>query len=391
MSRKNKIVIAIIAVIAVAAIAFFGIRHRMRKPADDNNVIKIGAILPLTGAASFLGEDEKKGIEATKLMLLEKGIAIDVSYQDSSNLSKEGLNAFLKLVNDKNIKAIIVAHSGVANPIVEYLNANRNRMSDFPMVFGILMVSDKIGRDVNIFARCIPTARVQTESLFNYISRREKQIKNIGLIYQDDDYGKDYLQNISTICQGQGMPRLIFAESFDKTNVDAKNIAQKFLSKSKQIDAVFIIGNSSAYASVLRSIKLGGFDGKIFSEASIETPALRKAAGEVATKGIIFSSAYEKNDSAISRKYEALLQKSGVGPSITNAYAAAATMILAEIINGSKKGQNAIELSQVYHQKTFDTVLGKICFDQSRVAIVPVCIKVINDLSPANDSVLKLE
>ena len=380
MSRKNKIVIAIIAVIAVAAIAFFGIRHRMRKPADDNNVIKIGAILPLTGAASFLGEDEKKGIEATKLMLLEKGIAIDVSYQDSSNLSKEGLNALLKLVN-----------SGVANPIVEYLNANRNRMSDFPMVFGILMVSDKIGRDVNIFARCIPTARVQTESLFNYISRREKQIKNIGLIYQDDDYGKDYLQNISTICQGQGMPRLIFAESFDKTNVDAKNIAQKFLSKSKQIDAVFIIGNSSAYASVLRSIKLGGFDGKIFSEASIETPALRKAAGEVATKGIIFSSAYEKNDSAISRKYEALLQKSGVGPSITNAYAAAATMILAEIINGSKKGQNAIELSQVYHQKTFDTVLGKICFDQSRVAIVPVCIKVINDLSPANDSVLKLE
>ena len=56
MNSKNKVILAIVAVLAIAAIIALGIKNQMQKQPDDENVIKIGAILPLTGAFAFEGE-----------------------------------------------------------------------------------------------------------------------------------------------------------------------------------------------------------------------------------------------------------------------------------------------------------------------------------------------
>jgi len=79
------------------AVFFFGGEGR---DVLKNDSIKIGAILPLTGDLAFLGEEIKKGIDLAVSEYKDKGIDINVIYEDDQSLSQVvAVNAANKLLN----------------------------------------------------------------------------------------------------------------------------------------------------------------------------------------------------------------------------------------------------------------------------------------------------
>ena len=82
-----------------------------RKQSDDQEIITIGATLPLTGDAAVWGKNTQKGIDLALAEINAAGGVLGhelrVVYEDTQALAREGVNAYRKLVATHNVPAII--------------------------------------------------------------------------------------------------------------------------------------------------------------------------------------------------------------------------------------------------------------------------------------------
>jgi len=80
--------------------------------------LKVGVIIPLTGPAAIWGQNIKNGIELSNQDLKTKGIDIKIIYEDSQASPTIGLTAYNKLKSIDNVDVLIVAVSRVSVPII---------------------------------------------------------------------------------------------------------------------------------------------------------------------------------------------------------------------------------------------------------------------------------
>ena len=104
MTKNTKIVLGVVVlVVIVVLIAVF------YKPASKET-IKIGAILPLTGKASNLGEDMRQAINlALEEINRQRDRKIEVIYEDEKCDPKEAVSGYKNLVSIHGVKIIIGA------------------------------------------------------------------------------------------------------------------------------------------------------------------------------------------------------------------------------------------------------------------------------------------
>ena len=126
-NRKLLISLGIVVLVAIVAIAIF----KNRQPKANDKVIRIGAILPLTGSMSFLGEPELLGVQAAveKYNESQEGQKhpMQLIIEDSKGDVKSSVMAAQKLVNSK-ITAVITSCSGVSKAVAPIFNK-----ADIPM------------------------------------------------------------------------------------------------------------------------------------------------------------------------------------------------------------------------------------------------------------------
>ena len=120
----KKIIWAIIIIAIITGVVFlFG---KGGKDVYKNETIKIGAILPLTGDLAFLGEEIKKGIDIAVLEYKDKGVDINVIYEDDQSLSPiVAVNAANKLLNIDKINAGLTLLVEESRPIAPIFNKKK--------------------------------------------------------------------------------------------------------------------------------------------------------------------------------------------------------------------------------------------------------------------------
>ena len=204
MSRNSKIVIAVVAVIAVAAIAFFGIRNRMHKPTEDKNVIKIGAILPLTGSLANLGQENKAGIMLAVEDVNNKGnnYRIDVVFYDSKGDPKTALSAMRQL-DILGVDKIILSTTQTVLPI---LQAYKN---DARFMFSANCQTDGLLTNYNNAMRIYFSSENETTMMASYILKNE--FKRIGILRINTESGLEPITVMRKKIQNKN-PLAVFAE-----------------------------------------------------------------------------------------------------------------------------------------------------------------------------------
>lgn len=103
MNKYIKIIVSVIAVIVIILLVK-GLINK-KQPTSDQ-VIKIGAVLSLTGSASADGEAIKQGLELAKEDLAEKGINVEIIYQDDQTNPKETISA-VNIVANQGAQGLI--------------------------------------------------------------------------------------------------------------------------------------------------------------------------------------------------------------------------------------------------------------------------------------------
>lgn len=152
---------------------------------NKNDNFKIGAILPLTGPAASFGVGSKNA-----MILANKAILYDYNliFEDGQADPKISINALKKLTEVDNVKTIVTMTSRVSmafKPIIKnrdvLLFANASHPKILDNTHNILRFSN--------------TAQDEANAIIRFLKRRN--IKRIGIIAINDDYGRAYVDELS--------------------------------------------------------------------------------------------------------------------------------------------------------------------------------------------------
>lgn len=201
---------------------------------DNNNSLKIGAILPLTGDLAKYGESGKNGLTIALEEFKEshRDLNVDVIIEDDKGEVKTALSAVNKLNVNDNVKIIVGAMaSGVTLGIAPTINEKK-----IVLIAPTSTASDVTNAGDYVFRVCVSDA-FEGKSMADYIAKNF-QGKKIGVVYINNDYGIGLKKNFIESAQANGL--VITSENgYNPTQKDFRTIINKL--KNEKIDLLYIV------------------------------------------------------------------------------------------------------------------------------------------------------
>lgn len=179
MNKNIKIILGLI----VAVLVVWGIYSITQKPNEltENEPIKIGAILPLTGDAAIYGQAAQKAINlAIEKIENESGLKLNVIFEDSQMVPQKAITSLQKLINLDNIKYVIGISSGEILAMCPITESKK-------IILLSLATSPEVTKCGEYTFRNLPSDVYQGKILAEKVY--DRGYKNISLIYINSDYG----------------------------------------------------------------------------------------------------------------------------------------------------------------------------------------------------------
>jgi branched-chain amino acid transport system substrate-binding protein len=355
---------------------------------DANQIVRVGAILPLTGPAAFLGEMEKKGIEAAKQLLeAEKGVRIEIQYEDSKNEAKSAIAGFVKLTSVDKPDVVLATHSGVCGPLSEYISNQQGATG--PLLVCTIVASTKITENNSQVVRVYPSGRDEALAMASYAYDKLGS-RRAAIIYQNDDYGLDGLQQFTATFKEKG-GEVVRSESFEKTATDHKSLVAKVM--DSQPDSIYIVGNTPAYALVFKQLMEAGYQGNKFSGSALDVGKFRKIAGESSVSETVYTSVFavsaRVSESLRFQQFSDYLSTQGAKPGLLTVYPAVSfEMIVDSVIDGVHHA--ATDLVRKMVDSQHDTIIGNIGFDENRNAKLDIYLRRVKNIDLKDDVLLEV-
>jgi branched-chain amino acid transport system substrate-binding protein len=320
-------------------------------------VIKIGALLPLTGGVSAFGDLVKKGIE---LAHEEKGTVlgqgIDVVYMDTRSEKTEAANGIARLIDKEGVIAVIgevisgnsIAAGEIAEkkkvPMVSPSSTNPLVTQGKKFVSRVCFIDPLQGTALAEFA--VKTLKIKKATVFT-------------------DVEQDYSVGLSNY----------FIERFKKyggqvLQVQYKSGDQEFSAQLSQAlafgsEAIVVTGYYNEIALVAQQARSLGFKGYILAGDGADAPELIKIGGQ-AVEGMYFSDHYHPDApvTQVSKKFvEAFVKKYGVKPSTLSALGYDAYMLIVETIERANTTKPELIATAIRSIKNFQGATGVISID----------------------------
>jgi branched-chain amino acid transport system substrate-binding protein len=345
---------------------------------NDKDVIKIGAILPLTGSASSVGEFQKNGIEVAVSEVNEmggiNGKKVEVIFGDSKNEGKEGLAVLKKMVELDKVKVFIASQSGVVVPLAKEISDNKDLLlfitiSSYPEV-------TKLGD--NIF-RFYVTSDNESKKMADF-TYNKLGIKNAGVFYINDDFGISGLKTFRNKYIELG-GKVVWDSSYEKTGSDFKTSLLK--ATNSKMEALYIIGYDKAFAIAVKQVREVGIKLPILASIGMSVPEWINIAGESAEGIYVTATRFEpgSNNPKIKTFVEKYNKQFGKDPNMLAAFTYDSFKL---IIEAFSKGANSPQELAEKLKKTnnYEGTIGNISFDISREGNIDLIIRKISDGKP---------
>lgn len=328
--------------------------------------LEVGAILPLTGPAAYIGESINNGIRVAEERHPQ---SIKVIYEDCQADPKAGIAAYRRL-KGAGVNVFIPTFTGVTNALIPLsMDSSNLLLATSVSASGITASNPNLFRHfihANGDADLIAKHAVETMAL-----------KSIGVLYVNDDFGKDYMQVFknAAVASGGSIPLEI---PFDKTEMDFKNIMLK-VKANRQCEAFYIVSYDKNLISLLSSYVEARVGRPVLSIATIGQPNVREALkalpGPLPT--MVFTTTAFENEAVKSAEKAAFatayLSKFGKAPDYFAAFSYDVLNILAVAHEKSPH-----DLKRYLHENKFTGVMGEITFDTTGDASVPMQIDTLN-------------
>lgn len=337
---------------------------------NDDDAVKIGVILPLTGTRSSFGQSSKTGIDLAVKEINSSdsnNVSFELSYMDSKGEAKTAVSSIHNLLT-KKIRAIIgpISSSEVLSvtPIAE-----KNKI----VLLSPGASSPKISNSGDYIFRNVPSD-VYEGKLMAKFAFDSLGLKKIAILYNNSDYGIGVKDAFAKSFKQIG-GNVILKESFPDASTDFKTQLIKI--KQKKPDGLYFIGYKEL-GIMIKQAKEINVDCQYLTTAIFEDESILNVASNAA-EGIIFTSITfdSNNPNKRSQKFvSSYKQKYNKIPDGYAAVAYDAVYIIFKALEISKS--NKIELKDVlYKIDKFPGLLGDFKFDKNGDVVLPIKVKTV--------------
>lgn len=282
---KNKKLLFSIAIIAMFAIVVIGI-FKNRQQITDDNVIRIGVILPLTGDWASFGKQMVNGIQLWQK--LHPQAKVEVVFEDGKGRAQESIAVLNNDIWQRDIHTFISGFSaailGMA-PIIVKNNA---------FLVNAGATNPKIKTFGNSVFTLIPDADVEAKYIAHVVMEEFNE-KTCYIYHQNDDSGNglaDVFEETFTSLGGS-----IAGREAIRSDNEVASVLQKIrLTKSR---IVFVPANGAYVAKIIRQAMNLGMDEIIWvGYAGTETPEIVQLLDGLGNVKLAFST-YSFSNSAV--------------------------------------------------------------------------------------------
>lgn len=320
-------------------------------PQSDKTVV--GAILPLSGAFAFYGQD---GQNALALAQEDIGDDIQFVYEDSAGDNTKAIAAFNKLTNIDGTKIVITSTSWISNAVY-------SQAADQNVLQGII-ASAGFTRTRNDSKAVRVTVDVKEEAAF--LSRHLGQYNRIANLHLNNDYGKGWAESLK---KNLGA-KVVATEAYSPGDTDVS--AQLAKIKAANPDVLVLTSTGKEGGLFAKKAREQGITVPLVSQRPIQSPELLQEAKAV--EGMVYSyPAYNAGHSFVTRYKE----KYGKEPTVFAVEAYDLAILIAQATESCDTDTAC--MYTWFQGREHDGALGHIDFDTVGDAHYPFQLKQVTN------------
>jgi len=298
-----------------------------RVPGLTATTIRLGSCSALEGPAAFLGTQMELGALAYFHMVNDQGgiygRKIDLKFHDDSYDPDEATACFNRLKKEEVFAMGLFVGTAPATKYVPM--AEREKIPVVGLFTGAQMLYEPVKRHVvNIRASYFDEVRTQVDSLW-----QARGVRKIGVIYQDDAFGKTVLEGIQHALAAHGTTPVALG-TFPRNTLDVSAGLRKV--QEARPDAVILVGPYAPVAAILKDSHATGWTPLFLTVSFVGTEGLIRAAGNDA-EGVIITQVlppYDRTDLPTIKLYRAAIDKYGGSPSFVSLEGFVDAMVMVE-------------------------------------------------------------
>lgn len=321
----------------------------MQEPQQEETV-KIGAILPLTGNQSYFGQYYSRGLDIAAEEINNaggiNGKKLKIVYEDCQADTKQAISAYQKLSSAEDIKIYATTFSGVTLGLAPLAERNKH------ILFNLNSAAPSISKAGDYVFRNNIYPPTEIETLANFIYG--KGYRKIALFMFNNDAGVEYKKLFSEKFVGKG-GEILVSESFENGSIDFR--AQLAKIKEQNPEAIVVFAYPNELGLIFRQAKELGLNIQFFSFYNVEDPKLIEVAGNLAD-GLIYTHCFVESSAAQFGKE--LENRYGTSAGLFYSATAYDTVkILAEAIKKCKEENTGCIRDELYKVKDYPGVSGQ--------------------------------
>ena len=317
------------------------------KPKSEN-VINIGAILPLTGYAATNGQMSQRAIDlAIDSLNKVSKVKYNVIYEDSKSLPKDAATCYKKL-RAQGVKYLIgFGGATLYSFIPETNNKDEILFATATPNVGILELSNRC-------LRIYPNVPMVTGRILKFV--QENEYKRVALLYIQNEvyagYANIFKQQIESVGE-----KLCFYEGYDPSTTDYKNIINKLIASKP--DCIYLASTGESTGVVIRQIYTDGRLGNtpIVGDISLANSENIALIGEIKTPVYIVNGPIDESFIELFRN------KYGSTPNAFAAYSYSIPFMINDAISSANKNATIEDTYTHIISEKYNTVIGSVSFD----------------------------
>lgn len=338
---------------------------------NDQNEIKIGAVIDATGSLSYMGKWTQQGALLAVSNINEKGgiggKKVALIIEDGGTDANKTVAAFQKLIDKDNVKIAIGFNSSsglmAAAPI-----ANSRKI----VILSSGAASPAITNAGDFIFRNRLSGKLEVEAMARFITANHQ--KEIGILYINNDYGTGYAGIFKKMYESLG-GKVLLDEGFEQNQVDFRSLVKKL--KDAQIKNIYLVAYAKEGGNLLKQSYEQNYMPNWYSANAIEDAQFISIGGK-STDGLIYSVAkYDPTDSLALKFNNQYTDKYGYDSEMFAANAYDALNIAAISISKTDGSGEQIKNFLYDSIKNYPGVAGITSFDKNGDVIKPVMFKTI--------------
>ncbi len=261
---KNKKLLSVLILVTFISITltFLPSCNKEEQQIQGKKIIKLGAILPLTGDAATYGKNCQKGMIVASIIY-----GIDITFEDSALDPKKAINALNKLVNINKVDAVL-GDMFSSTTLAFAPQAERKNI----IVLSPTAGSEEVPKTGKFIFSLYPSAFVEGAYMADKLIEMKEDFA-VGIIHTQEQVYTDIAKGFVDELKSKIKKDVVFVEAIQPNLRVYKDIISKYM-KTTDVDTVYLSGDKIMVCNFIKQSKQMEWSVSFFSQSTLYDQSL---------------------------------------------------------------------------------------------------------------------